>query len=58
MDEIIGLLFWFVRILIIDIIFYAVFYWIGLDGAYVKFSLLGSIPILFGHQPVRIEVLL
>lgn len=29
MEEVVGLLFWFVRTLIIDILFYTVFYWIG-----------------------------
>jgi hypothetical protein len=29
MEEAVGLLFWFVRTLIIEILFYTIFYWIG-----------------------------
>ena len=29
MEEIVGLLLWFVRVLVIEILFYRVFYWIG-----------------------------
>ena len=29
MEEVVGVLFWLVRILIIEILFYGVFYWIG-----------------------------
>ena len=43
MEEVVGLLFWFVRILIIDILFYTVFYWIG--WAVCKVFTFGKYPL-------------
>jgi phosphotransferase system glucose/maltose/N-acetylglucosamine-specific IIC component len=42
MEEAVGLLLWFVRTLIIEILFYTIFYWIG--WAVCKVFTLGKYP--------------
>lgn len=51
MDEIFGVLIWFIRTLIIEFLFYTVFYWIG--WGVCKFFTLGKYPKPLGLSENR-----